>query len=155
MLNIEIESEAAMLELGAKLAELLQGEGSVHVTGSLGAGKTTLCRGILHGMGHKGAVKSPTFTLVEPYEVNKGKVYHFDLYRLIDPGELDYIGIDEYFGSGRLCLIEWPEKAAGCLPGHDLEICIDVYGEKRNICINANSQHGEKVCQSLGHYNEG
>ena len=123
------------------------------LTGYLGAGKTTLCRGILRAMGHEGAVKSPTFTLVEPYRITwRGKgidVFHFDLYRLSDPGELDYVGVDEYFRPDSLCLIEWPEKASGYLPTHDLHIGIDVSGEKRIICITANTVHGEKVCEQL------
>ena len=138
-----------MLGLGAMLACFLRGEGVIHLSGGLGAGKTTLCRGILRAMGHLGAVKSPTFTLVEPYQISGSEVYHFDLYRLTDPGELDYIGIDEYFGKKKLCLIEWPEKAIGYLPQHDLEITIDVLGEKRIIEVSSNSQSGEKICTQL------
>ncbi len=149
MIRFELTNENEMLELGAKLARLLLGEGVLHLSGDLGAGKTTLCRGILHAMGHSGAVKSPTFTLVEPYQLSESEVYHFDLYRLGDPGELEYIGIDEYFGSNKLCLIEWPEKAEGYLPQHDLEIAIDVLGKKRIIGIRANSQRGEKICTQL------
>ena len=147
--TIEIENENAMLAFGADLGDLLAGHGAGLISGDLGAGKTTLCRGLLHRMGHEGAVKSPTFTLVEPYEVNGRQVYHFDLYRLSHPDELDYIGIEEYFDGDALCLIEWPEKAAGSLPAHDLEIGIDVSGEKRNIQLRANSERGEKVCESL------
>lgn len=149
MIRLEIDSEEKMLELGARLAALLAGEGVVHLCGDLGAGKTTLCRGILRAMGHSGAVKSPTFTLVEPYQFEACEVFHFDLYRLSDPAELDYVGIEEYFGKNRLCLVEWPEKAMGSLPHHDLEIGIDVLGEKRNIGIRANSPGGERICDQL------
>jgi len=149
MIALVIRDEAAMLALGAELARLLQGQGAVLVRGDLGAGKTTLCRGLLHAMGHSGSVKSPTFTLVEPYEINDRAVYHFDLYRLAHADELEYIGIDEYFGDNSLCLVEWPEKADGQLPPHDLEIAIDVSGEKRNISIQAISTHGESVCKAL------
>ena len=149
MIKFELTSEKEMLELGAMLAGLLHGEGVIHLSGGLGAGKTTLCRGILRAMGHSGAVKSPTFTLVEPYQISDSEVYHFDLYRLADPGELDYIGIDEYFGENKLCLVEWPEKAIGYLPQHDLEITIDVLGEKRIIDVRSNSQSGEKICTQL------
>ena len=153
--------EAGVQLLGARLAAALEGHGAVLLHGDFGAGKTTLCRGILRALGHTGAVKSPTFTLVEPYEIDGRPVYHFDLYRLVDPGELDYVGVDEYFAAGGLCLIEWPEKAAGFLPAHDLEIFleaggapppdvgIDVCGETRNISIRAASAHGEKVCTAL------
>ena len=149
MIKFEFTSEKEMLGLGARLARLLRGEGVVHLSGGLGAGKTTLCRGILRAMGHSGAVKSPTFTLVEPYQISDSEVYHFDLYRLADPGELEYIGIDEYFGNNKLCLIEWPEKAIGYLPQHDLEITIDVLSEKRIIGVRSNSQSGEKICTQL------
>ena len=138
-----------MMDLGRHLARALKCRGAVHLHGQLGAGKTTLCRGILRELGHTGAVKSPTFTLVEPYELPVGEVFHFDLYRLADPGELDYIGVDEYFKDDSLCLVEWPEKAQGHLPRHDLEIVIDVSMEKRNIGIQANTAHGEKVCKTL------
>jgi tRNA threonylcarbamoyladenosine biosynthesis protein TsaE len=149
MMKFELKSEKEMLGLGATLARLLKGEGVIHLSGGLGAGKTTLCRGILRAMGHSGAVKSPTFTLVEPYQISDSEVYHFDLYRLADPGELEYVGIDEYFGKNKLCLIEWPEKAIGHLPRHDLEITIDVLGEKRIIVVRSNSQSGEKICTQL------
>ena len=149
MIKFELTSEKEMLGLGAMLSRFLCGEGVIHLSGGLGAGKTTLCRGILRAMGHSRAVKSPTFTLVEPYQISDSEVYHFDLYRLADPGELDYIGIDEYFGKNKLCLIEWPEKAIGYLPRHDLEINIDVLGEKRIIDVRSNSQSGEKICTQL------
>ena len=149
MIKFELKSEEEMFGLGATLARLLKGEGVIHLSGGLGAGKTTLCRGILRAMGHSGAVKSPTFTLVEPYQISDSEVYHFDLYRLADPGELEYVGIDEYFGKNKLCLIEWPEKAIGHLPRHDLEITIDVLGEKRIIDVRSNSQSGEKICIQL------
>ena len=149
MFEIEIEDETAMLRFGAQLADALGGRGAVLISGDLGAGKTTLCRGLLRQMGHEGSVKSPTFTLVEPYEIEGVCVYHFDLYRLSHPDELDYVGIDEYFSSEALCLVEWPEKAEGSLPSHDLELSIDVTGEKRNIRIGSNSQHGTRICESL------
>tara|TARA_Y100001934_G_C12076373_1_gene642615 strand:- start:66 stop:539 length:474 start_codon:yes stop_codon:yes gene_type:complete len=149
LIVVTVDDEQAMLALGAQLATLLRGRGAVFIRGQLGAGKTTLCRGLLRAMGHRGAVKSPTFTLVEPYEFPDTEVFHFDLYRLSDPGELDYIGIDEYFADGHLCLVEWPEKASGQLPQHDLEISIDVSGEKRNISIQAMSADGETICESL------
>ena len=116
MFEIEIEDETAMLRFGAQLADALGGRGAVLISGDLGAGKTTLCRGLLRQMGHEGSVKSPTFTLVEPYEIEGVCVYHFDLYRLSHPDELDYVGIDEYFTNETLCLVEWPEKAEGSLP---------------------------------------
>ena len=148
-MNIEIVDEPAMLAFGAELARHLTTGGIVHISGDLGAGKTTLCRGILRALGHQGAVKSPTFTLVEPYELDGLRVYHFDLYRLADPGELEYIGIDDYYGDHCLCLLEWPEKAAGHLQTCDLALTIDVDGEKRNISMVARTQRGERICHQL------
>ena len=149
MLKKEIFSEKEMLAFGAQLALCLKNEGILFLSGELGAGKTTLCRGILRSMGYLGAVKSPTFTLVEPYEFADSEVYHFDLYRLVHPDELEYIGIDDYFGANKLCLIEWPNRGTGQLPSPDLDINIDVLGEKRIIYIKFNSESGEKTCAQL------
>ena len=148
-IDLVIRSEEQMLALGSALADALAGHGAVHINGQLGAGKTTLSRGILRGMGHTGSVKSPTFTLVEPYTIGEGQVFHFDLYRLVEPDELEYIGVDDYFAADSLCLIEWPEKASGFLPEHDLDIGIDVSGETRNIHIWGRTAHGNRVCEAL------
>jgi len=120
--NQHLPDEIATERFGRRLGQLLAGRGMVFLEGELGAGKTTLSRGILRGMGHKGAVKSPTFTLVEPYDLGDKMVYHFDLYRLQDPQELEYLGIDDYLEGNQLCLVEWPDKGAGHLPPHDLRI---------------------------------
>jgi tRNA threonylcarbamoyladenosine biosynthesis protein TsaE len=117
--------------------------------GELGAGKTTLSRGILRGMGHQGAVKSPTFTLVEPYDLGDHKVYHFDLYRLEDPQELEYLGVDDYLADQQLCLVEWPDKGAGHLPPHDLMIELLVLDQGRQCIITSNSERGDAVCLAL------
>ena len=147
--RIDVRSEEGTLKFGKLLAGCLAGRGSVHVRGSLGAGKTTLCRGILRAMGHQGAVKSPTFTLVEPYETERYKVFHFDLYRLGVADELDYMGVDEYFGEESLCLVEWPERACGRLPEHDLVILLEGSGMERRISLESNRSHGETVCREL------
>jgi tRNA threonylcarbamoyladenosine biosynthesis protein TsaE len=144
-----LDSEEDTIELGIILARSLKGHGKIYLRGDLGAGKTTLCRGIIRAMGHVGAVKSPTFTLVEPYSFSGGQVYHFDLYRLNDPDELEYIGVDDYFNSGALCLVEWPEKAAGNLPPGDLDIELLVEGRKRTAILGAASEYGSKVLELI------
>ncbi len=131
-----IDNEEAMVAFGEQLGRLLAiyaGPLSVHLLGNLGAGKTTLTRGILRAFGHQGAVKSPTYTLVEVYEFPARRIYHFDLYRLGDPEELEYMGIRDYFGEQNLCLIEWPERGQGVLPAPDLLVDIAVEGAGRRI----------------------
>ena len=144
-----LDDEAATLSVAGVLADCLAGRGLVFLKGQLGAGKTTFCRGILRGMGHAGAVKSPTFTLVEPYKLAQGQVYHFDLYRLSDPNELEYIGVDDYLDGQNLCLVEWPERAEGCLPEADLLVRLEVDGDARRLTIGAHSDHGESVIRRM------
>jgi tRNA threonylcarbamoyladenosine biosynthesis protein TsaE len=146
--------EQATEALGRRLGGLLKGKGVVYLMGELGAGKTTLSRGILRGMGHAGAVKSPTFTLVEPYEMGERAVYHFDLYRLTDPEELEYLGIDDYLEGGHLCLLEWPEKGIGHIPSSDLTIELEVPARGRSVVITANSPFGEQICRGLVEFDE-
>ena len=145
-----LNSEEATEQFGAHLVNVLEGSGIVFLKGDLGAGKTTLCRGVLRALGYKGAVKSPTFTLVEPYELLVHTVYHFDLYRLSDPDELNYLGVDEYFISQALCLIEWSEKGLGLLPKPDLEIEMRVIGDtSRRLFVQSGSDKGERALARL------
>ena len=112
-------------------------------------GKTTLSRGIIRSFGHTGAVKSPTYTLVEPYEFGSVNVYHFDLYRLASPEELEFLGVRDYFDGDNLCLVEWPEKGAGALPRPDLTITIDAVGAGRRLTLTGVSPHGQASCQRI------
>ena len=119
--TVELPDADATLDWGAALGIELGNE-LVYLRGELGAGKTTLARGILRGLGHTGPVKSPTYTLLEPYDLGHREILHFDFYRIVDPEELEFIGIDDLMGSAALKLIEWPERARDRLPDPDLDI---------------------------------
>ena len=118
---------------GARLAGELRAGELVFLRGDLGAGKTTLVRGILRALGHPGAVKSPTYTLLEPYQLPALRVYHFDFYRIVDSQELEFIGIDELMSSEALKLVEWPERGADRLPEPDVELYLHQEGEGRRL----------------------
>lgn len=130
-----LADESAVLAYGAALARQYPAAGLVTLHGDLGAGKTTLVRGWLQALGHGGNVKSPTYTLVEPYHLQGRDIYHFDLYRLADPAELDYLGFRDYLHPGNLCLVEWPEKAGSLLPPADLSIHLRHAGAGREIAV--------------------
>ena len=144
-----IDNEDAMQQLGAEIGAALQWRGVIYLNGDLGAGKTTLSRGLVRGAGHAGAVKSPTFTLVEPYELAAARIYHFDLYRLVDPEELEFLGIRDYFDEHSLCVVEWPEKGKGLLPSPDLAITIAAQGTGRRLSVESHSAQGLAACQRL------
>lgn len=137
--------EAVGMQLGAVLA----GRGVVFLQGDLGAGKTTLSRGVLRAYGHLGAVKSPTYTLVEPYELGAITAYHFDLYRVQDPEELDLLGIRDYCRADTLALIEWPDRGDGFLPAPDWVIAISNTEQGRTITVSAHTDYGRTVLRAL------
>lgn len=120
--TLELADEAATLEAGRQFAKQLSLGLVVYLHGDLGAGKTTFVRGVLQGLGYDGKVKSPTYTLVEPYEVSDLHVYHFDLYRFVDELEWDEAGFSEYFNDASICMVEWPEKAGNILPSPDFDV---------------------------------
>lgn len=125
--------------LGAQLRSRYAGRAVVFLEGQLGAGKTTLVRGLLQAMGHCGVVKSPTYTLLEPYNVDSQEIYHFDLYRVHDPQELEFVGIDEIVDGPGLKLFEWPERAATWLPAPDVTVRLAVVTAtepvSREVCV--------------------
>ncbi|HEX4551412.1 MULTISPECIES: tRNA (adenosine(37)-N6)-threonylcarbamoyltransferase complex ATPase subunit type 1 TsaE [Pseudomonas] len=147
--TLYLADEQAMSDFGARIARVTQGHGLIFLEGNLGMGKTTLSRGIIRGLGHVGAVKSPTFTLVEPYEIGEVRAFHFDLYRLVDPEELEFLGIRDYFEDDALCLIEWPDKGAGFLPKPDLTITISPQDSGRSLKILSQGSRGEAWCAAL------
>ncbi len=141
--------ELAMVELGTKLAQVLTKGSVVYLIGDLGAGKTTFTRGFLRGLGHQGNVKSPTYTLVEPYELAQGIVYHFDLYRLQDPEELELLGIRDYFHRDSIVLVEWPSQGEPILPAPDLSLTISLLPQGRALHFAALTQQGQQALQQL------
>lgn len=147
--RFQLTDAAATVTLGRRLAGQLHSGGVVFLQGTLGAGKTTLTRGLLQALGHVGAVKSPTYTLVEPYELAGIKVFHFDLYRLGDPEELEYMGIRDYFLEQNLCIVEWPSRGAGFLPVPDLLIELTVSGTGRLARLQSSTPRGESIMRSL------
>jgi tRNA threonylcarbamoyladenosine biosynthesis protein TsaE len=156
---LALQGESLMLQFGNSIASAVSAAVSerqsaeqsllISLSGDLGAGKTTLSRGILNGLGHSGSVKSPTYTLVEPYELPLGGVCHFDFYRLIDPEELEYMGFRDYLVEASLCLIEWPERGQGFLPSADIEIGIIQTAEGRTVSLKAGTDLGNKIILGL------
>ena len=124
--------------IGGALAPELGGGDSCHLSGPLGAGKTTLVRGLLRALGHKGPVPSPTFTLVETYEFRQLRVVHFDLFRVESYEELETIGLRDYFADENLCVFEWPDRGQGLLPAPRLLIEFDYHGDGRLLTITRN-----------------
>lgn len=140
-----LPDEAATLALGRDLARVLAPGMVVWLSGDLGAGKTTLVRGLLRAFHYPGRVKSPTFTLVEHYPFSSFNLYHFDLYRFADPEEWEYAGFREYFNDHSICLVEWPEKAETMLPVPDLLIRLEWSGEGRLAKLQGVTEVG-KTC---------
>ena len=147
--NVLLQDEAATLAAGAMFSQCAVAGTVVFLHGDLGAGKTTFTRGFLQGLGFVGKVKSPTYTLVEPYELNDLTVYHFDLYRFIDEEEWEVAGFREYFNASSICLIEWPEKAGYLLPEPDVHVHIMHDGLQRKIQFLPNTPQGEQCLAAL------
>lgn len=148
-MRLEVSGDAKMRALGGVLARGCSGGLILYLRGELGTGKTTLVRGFLHELGHVGSVRSPTYTLIEPYRVAGIDVYHFDLYRLGDPEELEYLGIRDYLTPDAIWLIEWPERGADLLPQADLVISIEQSPAGREVELRADSPRGVALLRNI------
>jgi tRNA threonylcarbamoyladenosine biosynthesis protein TsaE len=148
---LAVYDEAAMIAMGERLAGACHDPMVFYLYGPLGAGKTTLVRGFMRGLGYAAAVKSPTYTLIEPYEFGARRVYHLDLYRVREAAELEYLGLRELQDGSAVILVEWPERGAGFLPPADVELTIDyTEGEGRQLAMQARSAVGEKLVSAFG-----
>ncbi len=149
MFTKQIASVEEMEQFAASFSPHLHIINKLYFAGELGAGKTSFVRGLLQALGHVGTVKSPTFTLVEPYYLQDRNFYHFDLYRVNDPEELEAIGIRDYFEDSAMCLVEWPEKAKEFLDCPDVLIKIDYCDEARIVSLVSNSENGKLFISKL------
>lgn len=138
-----------MEDFGQKLGQCCLNGSVIYLFGTLGMGKTTLSRAIVHGFGWEGRVKSPTYNLLEHYELAQVEVIHFDLYRLADPEELEFLGVRDFDVEGTIWLIEWPEKGLGVLPKADLELTLHEAGDARTIELVAQTEKGRMQLESL------
>jgi tRNA threonylcarbamoyladenosine biosynthesis protein TsaE len=140
-----IPTAAAMENFGGQLAHACHSRSILHLCGELGVGKTTLVRGFLRALGHTGTVKSPTYTLVEPYQISERMIYHFDFYRLGDPEELEYMGIRDYLEDNVIFLIEWPEKGGPFTPAPDVQIHLSHHAEARFLELQGHTAIGDGI----------
>lgn len=147
---VELPDEAATIAVGRRLALALPQSVLIYLEGDLGAGKTTLVRALLRALGHKGAVRSPTYTLIEPYELTGHDVFHLDLYRLGSPDELEDIGIRDILALPCVLLVEWPEKGRGVLPPPDLQLSLVAAGSGRLLSLQAMTAAGAKLLKDSG-----
>jgi tRNA threonylcarbamoyladenosine biosynthesis protein TsaE len=145
-----VDSSEEQESLGERLARACVPPCVIFLQGELGAGKTTLVRGFLRGLGYTGYVKSPSYSLVEPYELDGFSCFHLDLYRLADPEELEYLGIRDLHGESAAFLVEWPERGEGSLPVPDLLIEIRYRGLGRDVRIQPASHSGRRIVAQIG-----
>lgn len=148
--SLHLDDEAATLAFGRLLAGALSPGMYIALSGPLGAGKTTLVRGMLAGLGHQGSVRSPTYTLLEPYTFSKLDFYHFDLFRFRDELEWHDSGFSDYFSPAALCVVEWPEKASQLLPPADLNLRLAMAEHGgRDLLIDAPTETGRQCLERV------
>lgn len=148
-MKLEPWGESAQEALGRELAGLLRPPLILYLEGDLGTGKTTLTRGILRGLGHRGTVRSPTFTLLEPYDLGTWRLFHLDLYRLADPEELAYLGLRDLLDQDSVLIVEWPQRGGLALPPADLEIRFAYQAEARVLEFLPHSPAGKALVAAL------
>ncbi|MGA7982151.1 MAG: tRNA (adenosine(37)-N6)-threonylcarbamoyltransferase complex ATPase subunit type 1 TsaE [Chromatiaceae bacterium] len=149
MIALRLEGEDAQVSFGRRVAAHLPCPCVILLKGELGTGKTTLVRGVLRGLGYTGTVRSPTYTLLEPYELGGRRLFHLDLYRLGDPRELEFLGLGDLLDQDSILLVEWPERAAGALPTPDVEIRIGYARQGRDLKLQGHSPAGELLLTRL------
>ncbi|WP_123401821.1 tRNA (adenosine(37)-N6)-threonylcarbamoyltransferase complex ATPase subunit type 1 TsaE [Inmirania thermothiophila] len=148
-MHLRLADEAATRRAGAALAAALAPGAVLHLSGDLGAGKTTLVAGLLAALGHPGPVRSPTYTLVEPYEAGGLRLLHLDLYRLADAEELEFLGIRDLADGRAVLLVEWPQRGAGHLPAPDLVLRLAHRAQGRDLVAEAQTPLGERLVAAL------
>ena len=149
-LKFDLADEAATLALGARLAKILLPGLTIYLSGDLGAGKTTLTRGLLRELGFAGRVKSPSYALVELYTVSRLNLYHFDFYRFRDPEEWHEAGFRDLFNEANICLVEWPEKARDLLPQPDVKVTLTTTPQMtRTAWLSAHTARGQLLLTAL------
>lgn len=151
MKSFMLEGEAGQEAFGRRLSNAVGDDALIFLEGDLGAGKTTLVRGFLNARGHVGSVKSPTYTLIEPYQLAGKALYHLDLYRLGDPEELEYLGLREMLEEEAILLVEWSQRGVGWLPSPDLVVALEYAagGKARKVALRPMSPTGEKIISRL------
>ncbi|MBK1645327.1 tRNA (adenosine(37)-N6)-threonylcarbamoyltransferase complex ATPase subunit type 1 TsaE [Thiocapsa imhoffii] len=149
MTRITLPNPTAQIAFGQRLARLIPAHFVINLEGDLGTGKTTLTRGVLRGLGYQGTARSPTYTLLEPYELTTRTLYHLDLYRLGDPRELDDLGLRDLMAEPAIWMVEWPERGRGMLPPCDLTLAIDYCGQGRAMLPHAHTARAREVLAAL------